>query len=55
MDYISCSPARLPVARLAAAQCFVEDERKARLAALTESVERAEARSKADAARFEFS
>jgi len=41
LDYISCSPARLPVARLAAAQCFVEDERKARTAALTEAVESA--------------
>jgi pyruvate,orthophosphate dikinase len=30
LDYISCSPARLPVARLAAAQCAVEDERKKR-------------------------
>jgi phosphoenolpyruvate-protein kinase (PTS system EI component) len=54
LDYISCSPARLPVARLAAAQCFVEDERKARLIALTAAVESAEARSKADAAGFEF-
>ena len=41
LDYISCSPARLPVARLTAAQCFVEDERKARTAALTEAVESA--------------
>jgi pyruvate,orthophosphate dikinase len=41
LDYVSCSPSRLPVARLAAAQCYVEDERKARLQALTDAVEAA--------------
>lgn len=30
LDYISCSPARLPVARLAAAQCAVEDRDRAK-------------------------
>lgn len=29
LDYISCSPFRIPVARLAAAQCVIEDEAKA--------------------------
>lgn len=28
LDYISCSPFRIPVARLAAAQCVIEDELK---------------------------
>lgn len=42
LDYISCSPSRLPIARLAAAQCFVEVERKARLDALKDAVESAE-------------
>ena len=28
MDYVSCSPFRIPVARLAAAQCVIEDEQK---------------------------
>lgn len=41
LDYISCSPSRLPVARLAAAQCYVEEERKAKTLALTEAVEAA--------------
>lgn len=26
LDYVSCSPLRVPIARLAAAQCVVEDE-----------------------------
>jgi pyruvate,orthophosphate dikinase len=41
LDYISCSPSRLPVARLAAAQCTVEDEKKAKTLALTQAVEAA--------------
>ena len=52
MDYISCSPARLPVARLAAAQCYVEDEKKAKMEALKAAVQ--QARFKADGSRKDW-
>ena len=32
MNYVSCSPLRVPIARLAAAQCVVEDEANPELA-----------------------
>jgi hypothetical protein len=28
LNYVSCSPLRVPIARLAAAQCVVEDKQK---------------------------